>query len=375
MLRRRTRRRQRSSRSWAAPACLGAGTLLLGIGVGIGLPHARKTGWSWLTLAGLSALVVGLLVAAYGAVSLTRRVRGWRRLVVGPAVVVVPAVLVYLVAVPLAVTVVPRTPPGRAPSALGLAHRDVTVRTVDGIDLSAWYLPPADLPAAGSNTPSPAVVVLHGAGSNKSAALGQAAVLVRHGYVALLLDARGHGASGGRAMDWGWFGDADVDAAVTFLGSLPQVDPSRIAVLGLSMGGEEAIGAAGADRRIRAVVAEGATGRTGADLRWLSDVYGWRGTVQEALHSVQQGLVDVLTDGPPPRTLAASAADAAPRPILLVTAGQRVDELHAASRIRRAAGANVQVWTVPGSDHTAGLRTSPQEWERRVIAFLDAATG
>jgi hypothetical protein len=60
---------------------------------------------------------------------------------------------------------------------------------------------------------------------------------------------------------------------------------------------------------------------------------------------------------------------------LLVTAGQRVDELHAASRIRRAAGANVQVWTVPGSDHTAGLRTSPQEWERRVIAFLDAATG
>jgi dienelactone hydrolase len=295
--------------------------------------------------------------------------------VVAPTVLVVVAVLVYLVAVPLAVTVVPRTQPGRTPAALGLAYRDVIVPTTDEIDLSAWYLAPAGSATASPRLAGPAVVVLHGAGSTKSAALEQAAVLVRHGYAALLLDARGHGGSGGRAMDWGWFGDADVGAAVTYLQSLPQVDPARIAVFGLSMGGEEAIGAAGADRRIRAVVAEGATGRSAADLRWLSDVYGWRGAVQEGLHTIQQRLVDVLTDASPPPTLVAAATEAQPRPILLITAGNRVDESHAATRIRSAAGGTVQIWTVPGSDHIDGLRTSPHQWEQRVVAFLDAATG
>jgi uncharacterized protein len=42
-------------------------------------------------------------------------------------------------------------------------------------------------------------------------------VLARHGYGVLLFDARGHGRSEGRAMDFGWFGDLDVSAAVSFL--------------------------------------------------------------------------------------------------------------------------------------------------------------
>src|SRR5206468_1520008 len=83
-------------------------------------------------------------------------------------------------------------------------------------------------------------------------------------------DARGHGRSAGRAMDFGWYGDADVQGAVTFLGAQPDVRDGRIAAVGLSMGGEEAIGAAATDPRIRAVVAEGATGRVAADNDWLS---------------------------------------------------------------------------------------------------------
>jgi dienelactone hydrolase len=364
----------RDRRRARGPAAAAAGALLLGAGLGIGLPYARATGWSWTTIVGVAALLPGLLAVGYGVVSVTSLVRGWRRIIVAPVIAVLITVVVYVIAIPLAVTVVPRTQPDRTPAALGLSYRDASVPTADGIDLSAWYLPPSGPPSAPS-APGAAVVVLHGAGSTKASALDQAAVAVRHGYAVLLLDARGHGDSGGRAMDWGWYGDADVAAAVTYLQSLPQVDPTRIAVLGLSMGGEEAIGAAGADPRVRAVVAEGATGRSSADLWWLSDVYGWRGAVQERLHAVQQGLVGALTDAVAPPTLAASASRTAPRPVLLITAGKRVDELHAATRIRRAAGPTVQVWTVPGSDHTAGLRTSPQQWEQRVIAFLDAATG
>ena len=75
-------------------------------------------------------------------------------------------------------------------------------------------------------------MLLHGAGETRAATLPQADVLAHHGYGVLLLDARGHGDSGGRGMDAGWYGDDDVRAAVDFLVGRPGVDPGRIAVLG-----------------------------------------------------------------------------------------------------------------------------------------------
>ena len=48
-----------------------------------------------------------------------------------------------------------------------------------------------------------------------------------------------------------------------------EVDPDRIGAVGLSMGGEEALGAAASDLRIRAVVAEGALWRGSMDAGWL----------------------------------------------------------------------------------------------------------
>ena len=116
-----------------------------------------------------------------------------------------------------------------------------------------------------------AAVLLHGAGSTRSNVLDHAVVLGRAGYGLLLFDARGHGRSGGRAMDFGWYGDADIAVAVTFLQAQPDVDDERIAAVGMSVGGEEAIGAGAGDPRIKAVVAEGATNGGAGDKAWLSD--------------------------------------------------------------------------------------------------------
>ena len=113
--------------------------------------------------------------------------------------------------------------------------------------------------------------------------LDHAVVLARHGYGVLLYDARGMGRSGGRAMDFGWYGDRDVAAAVSFLASRPEVDPTKIGAVGLSMGGEEAVGAAALDQRIRAVVGEGVTNRTDADKGWLTEAHGFRGWLQQRL--------------------------------------------------------------------------------------------
>lgn len=175
-------------------------------------------------------------------------------------------------------------------------------------------------------------------------------------------------------MDFGWYGDLDVAGALAYLEDRPDIDDARIGAVGLSMGGEEVIGAAATDRRIRAVVAKGATGRTAADLGWLSDTYGLCGSLTEKWKALLTfGVADLLTPAQPPVSLRDAVAQAAPRPVLLVTAGDVDDETAAARYIRSAAPHTVQVWRVPGSGHTQGLATRPREWPARVLGFLDRA--
>jgi fermentation-respiration switch protein FrsA (DUF1100 family) len=172
-------------------------------------------------------------------------------------------------------------------------------------------------------------------------------------------------------MNLGWYGDRDVAGALDWLQQRPDVDPGRIGALGESMGGEEALGALAADGRLRAVVGEGATNRVSGDLSWLSEVYGVRGWFQERINWVTTTLTDFLTAARRPITLR-SAVAAAPRPVLLIAAGQVEDEAKAAEAIRQGSPGTVAVWVVPGAGHTGGLRAEPAEWERRVVSFFDA---
>jgi len=185
----------------------------------------------------------------------------------------------------------------------------------------------------------------------------------------LLVDPRGHGQSAGRAMDFGWWGDLDVRAAVDALSRRSDVTGGRMAVVGLSMGGEEAVGALAADPRLRAAVAEGATHRVAADRAWLVDRHGVRGWVQLQLDRLTYALADVLSPAAPPAPLRDAVARAAPRPILLIAAAERPDEQDAARFMTAASPSTVRVWTAPGG-HTGALAAAPGEWSRRVGAFL-----
>jgi pimeloyl-ACP methyl ester carboxylesterase len=337
------------------------------VGVGIGLPHLNKAGLSLMTVAGLLALAGGLWLLVAGGIGLVRAVRSWRRVIVVPALLVAVVLVVYVFGQALAATNVARTAVGSTtPGDRGLAYDDVEFATSDGVQLSGWYVP---------STNGAAVVMLHGSGSTRSNLLDRAVVVAGHGYGVLLFDARGHGRSDGRAMDFGWYGDLDTEAAVSFVASRPDVDPGRIAVLGTSMGGEEAIGAAAADPRIRAVVAEGATNRTSADKAWLSDVHGWRGTITEGIETMVFAATDLLTSADPPIALRDAATTAAPRPVLLLAGGNMPDEADAGRYIQGGSPETVELWVVPGSGHTAALDTDPGAWEQRVTGFLDEALG
>lgn len=302
--------------------------------------------------------------AGLGVLRSTRR-RWW--LLSVPALLLATYVSLWTVGQAVAATHPPRPGLGdRTPADVGLDYREVRFPSSDGMELAGWYVPSRN---------GAAVALLHGAGSTRTAVLDHAAVLAGHGYGVLLYDARGHGDSAGEGMDFGWWGEADATGAVDFLSDLPDVSPDRIGLVGLSMGGEQAIGAAGADERVAAVVAEGATNRVAADKGFLA-AYGVRGEVQQQLDRLTYGLVDVLTDAPRPTSLRHSVAVATRRPdptaFLLIAGGSADSETIAADFIGGDAD-GVPTWTVPGAGHVLGLRTAPEEWERRVVAFLDAS--
>jgi pimeloyl-ACP methyl ester carboxylesterase len=255
---------------------------------------------------------------------------------------------------------------GSTPADRGLDAVSIVLTTSDGVQLAAWYV---------AGTTDAAAILLHGAGSTRSDVLDHAAVLARNGYGVLMIDARGHGESSGEAMDFGWYGDLDIAAGTGFLESRTDVDPRRIGVVGMSMGGEEAIGATAANASIDAVVAEGATARGAADKEWLSDEYGWRGAIQERFEKVQDWVTEYLTKSSSPVSLRSAVESNREARFLLITAGRVPDEGYAAAFIAAGAPDRVEVWEVDGSGHTDGLATDPSGWEARVIGFLDEQLG
>lgn len=341
------------------------GSVVLATGVGF-LPYLVKETASIEALAGLTAVVVGLALVVSGTRARTRGRRGLRRVGAALGALIAVVLVTFVVGPSVAATNVPRTEIGATPDSLDLSYQDVTVTTTDGVDLAGWYMPSRNRAA---------LVLLHGAGSTRSNVLAEAAALVRHGFGVLLIDARGHGESGGRAMDFGWHGDADIAAATKYLATRGEVDRDRIGVVGSSMGGEEAIGASGSNDLIRAVVAEGATARTADDKGWLSDEYGVRGLLQEQIERAQCWVTDILTSAAVPTSLRTAVARSGDVPYLIITAGDVAEEAHAAAYIAAVAPDRVQTWNVAGAAHTHGLAVAPDEWEARVTSFLADALG
>lgn len=337
------------------------GALLTAVGVGL-LPHPIKNGVSVLAAASIALLLAGLGLVIVGVTSGPKDAGLWGKAAGSAGAVVAVVVAVSIVAPAVAATTVPPTAVTSTPATRKLAYESVTLTTVDGVGLAAWYV---------EGTNGAGVVMMHGSGSTRSGMLDQAAALARSGYAVLLIDARGHGDSDGAAMDFGWYGDLDIAAGTEFLASRREIDPGRIGVVGFSMGGEEAIGAAATDPRIRAVVAEGTTARQAADKAWLSDTYGWRGWLQEQLERVQYGITDYLTDASLPISLRSAVKRATDAHFLLIAAGNVDDEALAASHVKSGASDRVTVWNVDGADHTGGFDRAPDVWQQRVVDFLD----
>lgn len=86
-----------------------------------------------------------------------------------------------------------------------------------------------------------AVLNMHGYQNDKNVQDSFSIELARRGFVVMAPDSLGHGDSTGRLNVAGWFADPNYvmgnETALAYLITLPFVDPTRIGVMGHSMGG------------------------------------------------------------------------------------------------------------------------------------------
>jgi uncharacterized protein len=131
-----------------------------------------------------------------------------------------------------------------------------------------------DLYTPETSTPSgrrAGVVLCHGYTGVKDLYLpDNARVLNEAGYVVLTFDYKGWGESEGpRSRLAPYSRVADAQAALTFLATLPEVDPERLGLYGTSYGGATVVWTAAVDARVRCVVSVVGIGN-GA--RWMRSV-------------------------------------------------------------------------------------------------------
>jgi fermentation-respiration switch protein FrsA (DUF1100 family) len=243
---------------------------------------------------------------------------------------------------------------------LGAAHEDVSFTTSDGLRLEGWFVP--------SRNGATVIVVPGRSGPQK-----QTRMLVRNGYGVLLFDRRGEGASDGDPNIFGWGGERDMHAAAAYLQSRPDVDPERIGAIGLSVGGEMLIHAAAHSDAFAAVVSEGASGQSVRDELANPDLS------ERILDLPTQVFLTLsvasLASELPPPSLKSEVAKIAPTPVFFVYGehGQGGSETKPNNAFYAAAREPKQIWEVPNGQHVAGITTEPEEYERRVVGFLDEA--
>lgn len=121
------------------------------------------------------------------------------------------------------------------PSAHALPFEPVRFAS-QGVELDGWYINPVS-----ASSPCPAVVLVHGWSANALQVMPLAALVHRAGFAALLFNARGHATSERHGpVTIASFAE-DIRAALRFLARRPEVDDSRLAIVGHSIGGAAAI--------------------------------------------------------------------------------------------------------------------------------------
>jgi uncharacterized protein len=248
---------------------------------------------------------------------------------------------------------------------VGAGRADLAVRPTDGIVLRGWKVQPA-------RPNGDWILLFHGVADNRMGELSYAQMLLQHGYGVVMMDARGHGASEGSMVTYGWKERDDTRLVIDEL--LVTESPHCLFALGESMGAAIALQSAGIEPRIEGVVAESSF----RDLREVTYDYAglhwspllgktlFRPASMAAVPRMEKEGGFRAGDVSPERAVATRAF-----PVFLICdADDKTIPCRHSAAIYSAATGPRSLWKVPGAGHTGAFGTSPVEFERRVITFF-----
>ena len=144
------------------------------------------------------------------------------------------------------------------------ARRDIEF-DAEGVTLRGWFY-------AASDGPGPTVVMAHGFSAVKEMYLDRfAEVFSSAGLAAIVFDNRNFGASDGEPRQEidPWAQVRDYRHAITYAGTLAEVDAARIGVWGSSYSGGHVVTVGALDRRVKAVVSQVPLASGSANIREL----------------------------------------------------------------------------------------------------------
>lgn len=239
-----------------------------------------------------------------------------------------------------------------------LNGKPVSFTSDSGADVHGWWCP--------TEKNDGAVLLLPGIRANRLSMVDRARFLRHAGYSVLLIDFQATGETKGKHITFGWKESRDVLAAINFL---RQVDPtSRIAIIGSSLGG---------------VAALLATPPLKVDALVLEEVYP---TIEIATRNRMENYLGVFGRVLTPVLLhqlrwRLGVSPSQLRPVdhisridcpLFVVNGEKDKNTRPADTrmLIESARSPKQVWFVPNAGHVDLHRAAPQEYEKRVLAFL-----
>jgi fermentation-respiration switch protein FrsA (DUF1100 family) len=244
------------------------------------------------------------------------------------------------------------------PAQFGLVAEDVWLKAPDGATLHAWFLP-------AQGTARGTVLHLHGNAANISNHLPLVAWLPGlpgGGFNVLTLDYRGFGRSTGTPSLDGVVDDAAV--ALAYLRTRPDVDASRLVVVGQSLGGATAL---------RLLARDAAGVRLGViDSAFAS----YRQIAREAASTAGilapfAPLAARVLPGPDKDPVTALASIRVPLIFVHGTRDAVVSHDHS-TQLHAAAHAPKELWTVPDAEHVM-VFGQPGPWREQLAQAMQAA--
>jgi len=240
--------------------------------------------------------------------------------------------------------------PSRDEFATPANYQDVEFTTPDGLTLHGWFMPARD-----TDAPTPAVLHAHGNAGNISNHDSFSSFLTRRGISVFIFDYRGYGRSEKRGRLRRDKLVVDTQAALDYLRTRDDIDPTRIGLFGVSLGGAFALPVAATNTDVRCIVT-------------LSTFETWRGVASDWIPVIGPML---FPSGLEPID---ALPGLAPRPMLIVhgDADEVINVRHATLLYEAAkdAGVDVELHIAPGADHNQLIDTDPEAKERIADFFI-----